>query len=400
MPPRVDSAPREVGRRDWIGPAFALFVVGVGTNQYTPLLSIYREQHGLGEAAVTGIFSVYVLGLIPMLFVAGRISDRNGRRAVMIPVLAASLLSTFVMIAGVAGPFWLVLGRLLTGVATGAVFGAGSAWVRELSVHDPPGTGARRAAIALSGGFGFGALVAGLIGAFAPYPMITPYLFHVLITIIAIPMVLRAPDVYVPNPDPGRTPLVPRRAFRRRFALGVAPWAWLVFGVAGLVFTTLPRIVAQDLGDYPSAIAGVSAGVALAAGILIQPAARRLADSGKPWRVPASGLLAAAISYLCGAGLTLVADVPGALLLMFGVAVLIGVAYGTILVGGLVEVEMQAGPYDLAGMVAMFYVLAYLGFAVPYLLTLLADFGGLALWLLVLAAVALALVPLVRRELQ
>src|SRR5699024_10545035 len=102
-------------------------------NQYTPLLSVYREAHGLGEATVTGIFSVYVFGLIPMLFVAGRISDLNGRRAVMIPVLIASLISTLVMIAGIAGPEWLLLGRLLTGIATGAVFGAGSAWVRELS---------------------------------------------------------------------------------------------------------------------------------------------------------------------------------------------------------------------------------------------------------------------------
>ena len=159
-----------VDRRSWVTAALAVFAVGWGANQFAPLLNLYRAEQGLSQSGVTAIFSVYIVGLLPTLLVAGRWSDRNGRRVLMRPVLVLSLLATVAMLLGPQHELWLYIGRFLAGLASGAAFGAGSAWVRELSAGAPPGTGARRAAIALTGGFGLSGLAAGVVGAFAPAP--------------------------------------------------------------------------------------------------------------------------------------------------------------------------------------------------------------------------------------
>src|SRR5699024_519812 len=140
-----------VDHHSWLRVALAVFAVGWGANQFAPLLYLYRTAQGLSQSEVTAMFSVYVVGLLPALLVAGRWSDRNGRRVLMRPVLVLSLVATVLMLFGGDEPLWLYLGRFLAGLASGAAFGAGSAWVRELSAGSPPGTGARRAAIALTG---------------------------------------------------------------------------------------------------------------------------------------------------------------------------------------------------------------------------------------------------------
>ena len=98
-----------VDRRSWVPTALAVFAVGWGANQFSPLLSLYRTDQGLSQSDVTAMFSVYIVGLLPALLVAGRWSDRNGRRVLMRPVLILSLVSTVVMLFGPQDPLWLFL---------------------------------------------------------------------------------------------------------------------------------------------------------------------------------------------------------------------------------------------------------------------------------------------------
>ena len=55
-------------------------------------------------------------------------------------------------------------------------------------------------------------------------------------------------------------------------------------------------------------------------------------------------------------------------MLAIGAAVVLGVGYGFALVSGLAEVQRIAAPHHLAGLTAVFYALAYVGFIVPALL--------------------------------
>lgn len=386
--------------RSWLRAALAVFAVGWGANQFAPLLYLYRVDQGLSQSHVTAMFSVYIVGLLPTLLVAGRWSDRNGRRVLMRPVLVLSLIATVLMFFGGQDPLWLYLGRFLAGLASGAAFGAGSAWVRELSAGAPPGTGARRAAIAVTGGFGLGGLVAGLVGEFAPAPTLSPYVPHLVLGAIALVAAWNAADPYKPTAYTEPSPLIPASAGSRRFLLGVAPWAWLVFGCASMSFAVLADRLGGDAWGMPTAYAGVMVGVTLGSGVLIQPVIRRLAATAPPSRPPILGLAAASLGMAAGAILAASPELPGRALWLLPVAVLLGIGYGTLLVAGLVEVEMQSGPRDHAALIAVFYVIAYLGMGTPYVLAELSRFGGPVPWIAALSVVCALLIPLTQRQLR
>src|SRR3954452_2094401 len=118
----------------WKRGAFALFVVGAGTNAPTPLLLLSQQRLGFSTEVLTALFASYAAGLIPALFVAGPLSDRVGRRRVALPGIALSGVAS--LLFAVAGDSLLLLfaARFLQGVVSGAVFSVGSAWVAELSV--------------------------------------------------------------------------------------------------------------------------------------------------------------------------------------------------------------------------------------------------------------------------
>ncbi|MBB1021091.1 MFS transporter, partial [Dietzia sp. E1] len=115
---------------------------------------------------------------------------------------------------------------------------------------------------------------------------------------------------------------------------------------------------------------------------------------------PIAGLAAACAGMAAGAILVTSPDLPGRALWLVPVAVLLGIGYGTLLVAGLVEVEFQSGPRDHAGLVAVFYVLAYLGMGTPYFLAELSRFGGPVPWIAGLAVVCALLIPVTARRLR
>ena len=65
------------GARAWIRIAFAMFAVGWGANQFSPMLIVYRHELRLTAGEVAGLFLVYALTLISGLLVGGPASDRS-----------------------------------------------------------------------------------------------------------------------------------------------------------------------------------------------------------------------------------------------------------------------------------------------------------------------------------
>src|SRR5689334_21905833 len=122
--------------KSWIPVAGLLAGAGWGSNQFTPLLLVYHARLDLSTATLEALFGSYAAGLIPGLVVAGRWSDRRGRRAVGVSAALLSLMGTASLIAGDHALALLFVGRLLTGLSSGAAFGTGTAWLRELSL--PP----------------------------------------------------------------------------------------------------------------------------------------------------------------------------------------------------------------------------------------------------------------------
>jgi len=365
---------------DWVLIAFAMFAVGWGANQFSPMLIVYRHELNLGAAAVAGLFAIYAATLVPGLLIGGPASDRYGRRAAVLPFVALSPVATLLLIIGPHNLALIAASRALAGLCSGVVFGSATAWVQELS-H---GAGARRAALAISAGFGLGPVVAAALAQWAADPLQVPYLPHLVIGAAATVLILRVPDAggaaagaLAPRhwpPAAVRTP---------RFWLAVAPAAPLVFGSVSTAIVVLPEDV-TSAKTLSAGFAGLITALAFSAGVGIQPLARRAAaDHGL-----IAGLCAAAIGTGIG-----VAAVQGQSRVLAGLAaVFLGLAYGTCLVCGLRQAEALAGATDRGAVVACYYALAYVGFAAPYLAAALGaavgQVGALAIMAAAVAVIA------------
>ncbi|MEV5358700.1 hypothetical protein [Streptomyces sp. NPDC052693] len=110
------------------------------------------------------------------------------------------------------------------------------------------------------------------------------------------------------------------------------------------------------------------AAVTLGSGIAVQPWARRLAR--RSTAVPFRTGMAAVIAGLLAAALTVV---TGSLVLLLATAVVLGSAYGLLLVSGLQLAESLAGPQVVSLVIAVFYSLTYVGFAFPVLVQVLGN---------------------------
>ena len=395
--------------KSWARVAAALFAIGYGANQFSPLMVMYREQGHYSATVVAAFFGVYVAGLVPGLVVGGPLSDRYGRRALLLPAVAASVPASAVLALGAFAESLLFTGRFLFGLVTGVAMAVGSTWVKELSQapHDPaadPAAGARRAALALSAGFGVGPVIGGVLAQWAPLPMELPYLAHILLTIPVIVLVARAPET-LPSPPP---PLSERRARAiglsegavrssvgvghprfRGLVLPLAPW---VFAGPALSFAVQPAALgAERTAGFGLIFATLLTAVTLSAGVGIQSAARRL-DARNPLAGGRLGLGLLLVGSLVAAGTAL----TGSLVVAVVASAVLGAGFGISLVSGLIEVQRIARPEQLAGLTAVYYSLTYVGFLLPVVLAPLAPLVGYPVLLLAVAGLAaLCLIALV-----
>ncbi len=380
----------------WLPVAAVLLGTGWGANQITPMLLVYRRTLGLSTGTLEAVFGIYALGLIPGLLLAGPLSDARGRRTVVLPAAALSLLASVLLITAGYGVVPLFAGRFLAGVSSGAAFGAGTAWLREVS-RPPLGlasdhTAARRAAIAMTSGFALGPLVAGLLAQWAPAPTLVPYLPHVAV-MAAVLVALRRPPETVSAGDRPALRFAPPGWRNARFRRVVAPMAPWVFVAPAVAFALLPSVVgAEHATDGIALTAAITALCALA-GVLVQPLARRLDAGGRGNRAATAGLLV----IVAGLVLAAVTAHAGQPWLLAPCAIVLGSGYGLCLVAGLVEIQRIAGPRALGGLTAMYYTLCYLGFAAPSLIVLAAHLASYALLLVIVAALALGTAALVTR---
>ncbi|HEY0191928.1 MAG TPA: MFS transporter, partial [Kofleriaceae bacterium] len=285
----------------------------------------------------------------------------------------------------------LLAGRLLYGLGAGGVMSAGATWLIELSSDVPLGTGARRATIALSSGFGSGALVAGVVAQYAPWPTVLPYALHVAVLGAMLVLARGAPDTGGGRPGGRLLRIELPPGMWRRFARAVVPMAPFVFAFPMIVGATLPSLLGGALGTAPIAYAGLVNAVTLAAGVLAQPVTRRF----EPTTAARLGLGLGVVGIAAGAW-TVHAHAPAMLL---AIAIVLGAGYGIAMTAGLSAAQRLARPDARGGITGLYYVLTYVGFAVPYLLALIFRVAAPAAALAVTAAITLGVAVTLPRRL-
>jgi hypothetical protein len=409
--------PRRPAGRAWWPAGLAVATVGWGAQQFTALLLFYQERLHLTATVVQVTWGLYVVGLIPGMLLGGPVSDRYGRRRVMVPMLAVSIAATASLVLGGGGVGWLFAGRLLAGAASGAAFSSGAAWIKELSAEGAGGHGPRRLTIATSAGFGLGPLVAGVLVQWAPAPAVLPYVPHLLLTAVALPLVLVAPETRPAHDHGRRSPIAgpgrsrgrgrsrgPGRsrvagrgrsrvagAYGRRFRRVVVPLAPWVFGTASVAMAYLPGVVRSHLGGHALIFGAVVAPLTAFSGILVQRPARRT-GGGRRLLVTAMSVVVAGMLVAALAAATVRPS------LVVAAAVVLGAGYGCCQVYGLGEVQRLARPRDLAGLTAAYQAVSCTGFTLS--VPLAAASRAVAPAVLLLAVAGLAALTLVWTAIQ
>ena len=380
------------GARSWIGVWGTVFACSWGGNQFSPLLLMYEGREHYSALMVNAFLGVYVLGLAPALLISGSLSDRHGRRPVMLAGVAAAVTGSTLLALGPYGAEFLALGRLFSGFTVGIAMAVGSSWLKELSQppFDPAAdhsSGARRSSPAFLLGAGLGALVAGLIAQWGPAPEVLPFLIHIGVTVPFAFVVAAAPETHRSGRVAGpwwrqlRVPSAGHRRFVRVVAIA-APW---LFASAAIGYGYLPTQLSGATGSWGLVFATAATVVALGVSSAIQPVAKRLHSTES-----ARGLCTGVA--IIAAGIAVTALAVGARSPWAGLAanVVIGAGMGVTMVSGLLEVQRIATSDDLAGLTGAFYALAYAGFLAPVVIAAVAASIAVTTILWVVAGLAVA----------
>ena len=342
-----------------------LLGVAAGTNVPTALLLVYRDELGMSDTAVTGLFAVYALGLAPALLLAGPAADRWGRRKVALPAAVLSVAASLLYIPASESETLLFLVRFLQGAGAGATFGIGSAWLVETALRHGSTSGGRTTAVMMTGGFAIGPAVSGVIGEWGPWPLGLPYLLHAAALTLAIAVAWPVAETLSPELRGRDTPRVP--AFRpggglRTALVVIAPLAVCVYAFPASALG-VPVLVGFPFAE--TALTGLLAGLTLGAGAVAAPLHARLGTRAAP---------AAALCGVVGFGVTALAGaVPSLVLLSVPASVVLGAGGGLALATGLSRLTAVASEGRLGTVSAAFYITAYVGFGTPLLLAALSQ---------------------------
>jgi MFS family permease len=358
-----------------------LLATGWVANHFVGLMPVINGSARLSTAMLDAVFGIYALGLLPGLLVGGRASDAFGRRSVALAGSAAALAGTAVMLLSQHTDA-LLLGRLTVGVGVGLAISSCTAWASDLR-----GTaGAATAGAVLTAGFALGPFAGGFIAGAGPSGIRVSFGIAAAIVVLATAAVIAAARGAEParptgQSDLGRaTPAAPSaRGFSRAlsWAMPLAPW---VYASATLGFVTIPTRLHTALA------APVAAGTAtlIVNGVsgVVQVLARALR-----WG-PQAGTAGAVLAAL---GYALAAMAPPALTPALGLPLflILGCASGLCLREGLIDLEAAAPPHLRGALTGIFYVVTYVGFALPLVLATVGSAASMAI-LSVMAALALA----------
>jgi predicted MFS family arabinose efflux permease len=323
----------------------------------SPLYQHYDEVWHGTALTTTVAFGIYALAVLAGLLSLGQLAAHVGRR----PVLLFALLGQAIAVAlfATADSFTpLLVGRVIQGLATGAALGLLGAAMIE--THRARGT--VLSAAAPGAGTGLGALIAGLVIGYLPWP--THLIYLLLLAVFAAQAVgvvrlmgatSRRPGAMASLRPRVAVPVPARGAFTT-----AAPVLFAVWAMAGF-YGSLGPALARHLADSNSvALGGVGlfilAGVASLATILLRNfSGRTLMTIG-------------IMTLVAGIAGTIVAILIGSPIGYFAATALAGVGFGAGFQGAIRTVMPLADPTQHAGLLSAVFVVSYAGMGAPAVL--------------------------------
>jgi MFS family permease len=330
----------------------------------TPLWAIYQRQDGFSTLMVTVAFAAYAVGVVVSLFLAGHLSDRLGRRRVLLPAIAIEVVAAVMFLTSTSLGV-LIAARAVSGLGIGMVTATATAYLAELHAAARPRAGRTRADLVATaanmGGFAIGALISGLLAQYVHDPLHTPYLVFLAVLVIGAVGVSLVPETVHPTgPRPAYRPQrVSVPAEHRPAFFAAAAAALTSFAVLGLFTSLAPGFVAGTLHHPSRALAGLVTFLVFAAAATTQTLLRHLAVRSQ---------LATGLTLMCAGLITLNAAVwlPSLPVFLVG-GLLSGAGAGTLFKATVTTVLTLAAPAHRGEALAGLFLSAYIGLAVPVL---------------------------------
>lgn len=360
----------------------ALMLFALGTSLITPLIPLYKDALGFGDTVVTLFLVCYVAALVPSMLTLGQLSDRVGRKGVLIGALVV-LGAAQLYLATEPGLSGLLTARALQGLAAGAFFGTCTAFLVDVAPPGQRGWVAVLASVSIRAGLGLGPGLGGVFAEYAGAPLRMPFLVHLIAIVLAIIIIATLPETVTVR---SRRPLALKLGVPAEdhavFWRVLVPSGMLFSLFDGVCLSLIPVFEVRELGVTNYALVGAAGFLILVSGAASQIVFRRLdATPAITW-----GLGVATVAFV---GVVVGAPFRSPALVLSSVA-LTGGACGLVFKGGVDLCTRIAPVTDRGKLISSYYVACYLGgFSVPLLVVgILADIVGLTAALGTLTAAA------------
>lgn len=354
--------------------SYALLLITLAVNVSMPLFRVYAHNEGLNNGQTALVLASYIVGMLPCYIFLGGVSDKIGRKKIMIVSVLFSLLSTTV-ITFYPEVYALIIARLCQGIALGLSMGTGTAYLTEIlnlkQEKHAATKAANMASFSTAIGFSGGALTTTLliIHEFTLVPLSYPIL--VGLTIIGLLLMLFLPDLPPMGGKVMRLPYFPENSLPVNIGIGVC-WA-----VTGIVIAIIPgQLAAIGLTSY----AGFCLVLVNWTGAFLQPFIR----NHNPKKSVQIGYLLIPLGF----GLVILGcHLSTLFIILIGASIIGMAAYGFSYLGGLAIIS-NIGGEQRARAIAGFMFVGYIGFGIPAIfLGYLSDALGIVRALVIFEAI-------------
>ena len=337
--------------------AVAMALMLAGTLLPTPLFELYHRAWGLSPAEISLVFAIYAGSLIPSLLFLGGLSDHIGRhRSILLSFALLALGSLIFAFAQNLG--WLIAARIVQGVGMGIGTGSAAAAIREwMHERDRPRAGAITV-VAVGTGSAFGALLGGILGQYAPAPLMLPFLVHIGCLACGAIAIARVPArPHVATATHGAMLTVPR-AIRRPFSIAAVE-SFIGWATFAIFVALVPSFLARAL-DLHNLLIGAGVVTLIQTGMVgASLAGQRLSSR--------SAIITAMLALGGGLWLLLIAVALHVEVLVAIASLIAGIGGGLSYLAGLNIVNAIAPPEHRAETLSAFLVACYLGYSIPAL---------------------------------
>ena len=349
---------------------------------------LYTRELDLSTTMLTVFFTVYAVGLILAFLIGGALSDRRGRKAVVLPSMVLIMASLVALLAAAAwGAPMVLIARFVQGFATGAVFTVGTVWLRELAGTRHAASAAMRASAAQALGFGLGPLLSSVLVQWAPLPHLAPILVIIALVAAAVLIARRLPETMTDR-RPGRIQIGLPAGTSAGFLWYLLPCGLAVYSFAMLSILSFPIQIGKAGFDEVYLILGVSAFIVQVAAMPGAICAKRLGPATAGWL--------AGVSAAAGCAVGVWAVQPGEWAWVLPASALVGFGCGLAMTSGVMVSDLLAPANRRGALLSMFYIVVYLGYSSGTVMSLAggprtmeqpATIAGLGIAALVLAVV-------------